>query len=88
MKANKKNVSIVEESDLGLYVWITAEGKIVADDSGNYFNIPARKNDLKQLEVLKNSVKDLGVYDGKPVFLAGHRRVTDEEFQYQKQKEV
>ena len=86
MKAKKKNVSIVEESDLGHYVWITAEGKIVADDSGNYFNIPARKNDLKQLEVLKNSVKDLGVYDGKPVFLAGHRRVTDEEFEYQKQR--
>ena len=30
--------------------------------------------------------KDLGIEGGRPVFLSGHRRVTDEEYEYQRQR--
>ena len=86
MKAKRKSLSIVEESDLGVYVWITEEGKIVADEHGNYFNIPSKKHDPKQLSNFRHAVKDLGIEGGRPVFLSGHRRVTDEEYEYQKQR--
>mgnify|MGYP003329864008 FL=1 len=86
MKAKRKSLSIVEESDLGVYVWITEDGKIVADEHGNYFNIPSKKHDPKQLSNFKHAVKDLGIEGGRPVFLSGHRRVTDEEYEYQRQR--
>lgn len=87
MKNNKMKMSIVEESDKGLYVWIMPDGSIVADDQGNYFNIPAFKNDQVQINNLKDALKnEFGITEGKPVFMSGYRRVTDEEYQYQKQR--
>lgn len=86
MQTNKMRRQIVEESDKGLYVWITEDGKIVADDDGNYLNIPSFKNDREQLKRLEDAAKHYGIDGGKPVFLSGHRRVTDEEYEYQRQR--
>ena len=75
-------MSIVEESDKGLYVWIMPDGSIVADDQGNYFNIPSFKNDQVQINNLKTALKDeFGITEGKAVFMSGYRRVTEEEYQ-------
>ena len=85
-KTPKMKVSVVEESPFGLYVWLTEDGAIVADDSGNYLNIEAMKGDERKIELLKNAAKEYGVEGGKPTFLSGYRRITDEEYTYQKQR--
>lgn len=79
-------VKIIEETDYGLYLWEMPDGSIVADDEKNYLNIPARRGDKEKLKLLKDAVRSFGIEEGRPVFLAGHRRVTDEEYEYQKQR--
>lgn len=86
MKNKKMKVSIVEESPFGLYVWFTEDGKIVADEDGNYLNIPAMKGDEKKIEILRLAAKDFGIEGGKAQFFSGYRRITDEEYEYQKQR--
>ena len=49
MKQKKMKVSIVEETPLGLYVWFTEDGKIVADEDGKISGVPGTV-----LEVYKN----------------------------------
>lgn len=82
----KMKVKVIEESPFGLYVWMTAGGEIVSDEDGNYLNIEAMKGDERKIEILRNVAKDFGVEGGKPMFLSGYRRVTDEEYEYQRQR--
>ena len=79
-------VKIIEETDYGLYLWEMPDGSIVADDDKNYLNIPARRGDKEKLKLLKDAVRSFGIEEGRPIFLSGHRRVTDEEYEYQKQR--
>jgi hypothetical protein len=85
-KTPKMKVTVVEESPYGLYVWLTKDGSIVTDDDGNYLNIEAMKGDERKIEILKNAARDLGVEEGKSQFLSGYRRVTEEEYEYQRQR--
>lgn len=82
----KMKVKVVEESMLGLYVWTTPEGAIVADEDGNYLNIQSVKGDERKIELLKEAARECGVEGGKAMFLSGYRRVTDEEYEYQRQR--
>lgn len=86
MARNKVNRQIVEESNKGLYVWVTDDGKVVADEDGNYLNVPSFKSDPLQMKNLEDAARNYGIEGGKPIFLSGHRRVTDEEYEYQKQR--
>ena len=89
-KNNKKmknmRATIVEESMLGLYVWITPDGKVVADEDGNYLNIEAMKGDQRKIDILREAAKEYGVDGGRAKFFAGFRRVSDEEYQKQMQR--
>lgn len=82
----KMKVSIVEESQFGLYVWVTEQGGVVMDEDGNYLNIPAMKGDQARIELLRQAAKDYGVDGGSPRFFSGYRRVTDEEREYQEKR--
>lgn len=82
----KPKVKIVEETDYGLYLWEMPDGSIVADDEKNFLNIPAQRGDREKIKILTDTVKSFGIHEGKPVFLSGHRRVTEEEYEYQKQR--
>ena len=82
----KMKVKVIEESPFGLYVWMTPAGQIIADEDGNYLNVEAMKGDERKIEILRNAAKDCGVEDGKPMFLSGYRRVSDEEYEYQRQR--
>ena len=86
MKKNKMKMSIVEESDKGLYVWIMPDGSIVMDEEGAYLSIVSMKGDIRQIKKLKDVAKYHGLEDGEPLFFAGHRPVTDEELQIQRQR--
>ena len=79
-------VKIVEETDYGLYIWEMPDGSIVADDEKNYLNIPARRGDKSKIQALTDAVRSYGINEGKAIFLSGHRRVTNEEYEYQKQR--
>lgn len=79
-------VKIVEETDYGLYIWEMPDGSIVSDDEKNYLNIPARRGDKSKIQALIDAVRSYGINEGKAIFLSGHRRVTDEEYEYQKQR--
>jgi hypothetical protein len=85
-KKPKMKMTIVEESTMGLYVWLTEDGQIVGDDDGNYLNIQSMKGDERNIEILRNTARDFGVEGGKPQFLSGYRRVTDEEYEWQKKR--
>ena len=83
-----KNIksSVVEETRLGVYVWEMPDGRWVGDDNGNYLSISSFKNDQKRIDALTQSVKSYGINEGKAKFLSGQRKITDEEYEEQKQR--
>jgi hypothetical protein len=85
MNIKKVNQSVVEETILGLYVW-EIDGKWVGDDDGNYLSITSKKGNRERIEMLRKAVSYYGVNKGEPKFLAGRRKIDDEEFQYQQQR--
>ena len=85
MDIKKINQSVVEETILGIYVW-EIDGKWVGDDDGNYLSITSKKGNRERIEMLRKAVSYYGVNKGEPKFLAGRRKINDEEFQYQQQR--
>lgn len=85
MKAKK--VQIVDEAAYGLYIWEMPNGQWVGDDDGNFLCIAAMRGDLKKINELTAAARHYGVMVGKPVFLSGHRKIDDEEFENQKMRQ-
>jgi hypothetical protein len=83
-----KNMKItpVEEVNYGLYIWHTADGKIVRDEEGNYLCIPATKGSVSKIKKLKEVAAHYGLGEGRAVWFSGHRQVTDDEYEMQKQR--
>ncbi len=79
-------MKIVEETDYGVYLWEMPDGRLVCDEDKNYLNIPGKKGDLSKIKQLSETAKSYGLEEGRAVFMSGHRRVTEEEYQYQKQR--
>jgi hypothetical protein len=77
--------SFVEETTLGIYVW-EIDGKWVGDDEGNFLSITSKKGNRQRIELLRKAVSHYGVNRGEPLFLAGRRKIDDEEFNHQKQR--
>lgn len=74
----------VQETRYGLYVWITDDGRIVADEDGNYMLIQSKEHDSVRIQKLRQAARAFGVPNGKPVFMPGARPVSDEEYQRQR----
>lgn len=81
-----KGIKVVEESEYGLYVWQMPDGKWVGDTDGNFMNIPARKGDLKAMSAISKAARYYGVEEGGPVFVSNRRRVTDDEYDHQRER--
>jgi hypothetical protein len=62
------------------------DGKLVSDEDGNFMCIYAIKGDVKKITELRNFAKSYGVEDGEPVWFSGHRPVSAEEYDNQKQR--
>lgn len=86
MKNRKMKVSVVEESLRGVYLWQTEDGALVADEDGNYLSIQSFKGDEQRIMLLKLAAIEHGVHGGKPLWMSGYRQVTDEEYEYQRQR--
>ena len=80
-------ITPVEEVSYGTYVWQTAEGKLVTDEDGNYMCIFSTKGNVAKIAELRRFAKEYGVEEGgEPVWFSGHRPVSDEEYENQKQR--
>jgi len=79
-------ITPVEEVNYGTYLWQMPDGKLVSDEDGNFMCIYAIKGDVKKITELRNFAKSYGVEDGEPVWFSGHRPVSAEEYDNQKQR--
>lgn len=79
-------ITPVEEVNYGTYLWQMPDGKLVSDEDGNFMCIYAIKGDVKKITELRNFAKSYGVEEGKPVWFSGHRPVSAEEYDNQKQR--
>lgn len=85
-KILRKNISEVSESNIGVYVWITAKG-LPAGDQGNVMCIASMRNDPSKIAQLTSAAKYYGVYDGGHAeFREGARPVSEEEYNAQVQR--
>ena len=86
MKLTTKSKRYVDEPDYGVYVWVTSEGKYVMDEDENFLSINSMRGDTAKMEKLKRAARECGVDDGFAKFNAGHRKVTDDEFEEMRQR--
>lgn len=70
----------------GVYLWQMPDGSFISDDKRNFLNIPSQKGDIAKISKLRQAVKSFGITDGEPIFFAGHRQVTDEEYEEQQSR--
>lgn len=78
---------VVEEVPYGMYVWLLPNGEVVTDEEGNVMNVFCMKNDLRAIAALTEAARGYGFPEGQPVWWAGKRRLTDEEFEEQLMRE-
>jgi hypothetical protein len=84
MDINKINSQVVEDvTRLGIYVWEMPDGRWIGDDDGNFLSVTSTKGNRSKVDALAREVRSYGIHDGKPKFLAGRRKIDDEEFEHQ-----
>lgn len=87
MDIKRTNVRVNNnETTLGIYVWEMPDGRWIGDDDGNFLSITSKHGNKDRIELLAKAVRSHGIYDGQPKFLAGRRKIDDEEFEYQNQR--
>ena len=80
MNDGETKLTVIEKNrNDGLYVWQLPDGAIVKDDQGNIMNIPARHGDIEAMSKITKAAAYYGFPDGKPKFMPGVRRISDEE---------
>lgn len=82
----KMKRTAVKQSTFGVYCWGMPDGKLVADENGDWLNIPAEKGDRVKMGIIRDVVLHYGIIVGEPVFMPGRRRITDQEFIEQKER--
>ena len=86
MDLSNMKYSVEEETTLGIYVWEMPDGRWIGDDEGNYLSVTSMKGNKAKIDALAREVSSFGIHEGRPLFLAGRRKIDDEEFQYQQQR--
>jgi hypothetical protein len=83
---SKMKVQQVEEVSYGLYLWQMPNGSVVTDEDGNYLNVAAMKGDVRKINALRQAAKSYSLEEGQPVWFSGHRQITDDEYNDQKER--
>lgn len=83
MVVKKNGVSIVSETNLGVYVWQLPNGDFVMDEDLNVLSIQAFRGDIAAMKKINAVAQNLGL-DGKPYFVEGARKISDTEFDEQR----
>lgn len=79
-------VTEIEETLYGVYVWMMPSGAIVTNENGDYLCVNATKGDVKRISSLRKVAEQYGLSDGHPMWMAGHRKIDDEEYAMQKSR--
>lgn len=79
-------ISVVKESPYGIYVWRMPDGAIVSDEDRNFLSIASVEGDRSSIAAITKAVRYYGITEGQPWFLSGYRKVTDEEYDRQKER--
>lgn len=84
----KARVTLVEPTGYawGIYVWKKSNGKWFTDGEGNILNIPSNKGDEAQIQKLREAAAHYGEPDGEPFFFGGMERISDDEYEEQKER--
>lgn len=83
LTSNKKSFVASKYDQIGIYVWQMADGKYVMDENRNVLSIASRFGDVSRISKLAAAARQCGLNEGKPAFLPGFRKVTDEEYENQ-----
>jgi hypothetical protein len=83
---SKMKVQQVEEVNYGLYLWQMPDGSIVMDEDKNYLNVAAMKGDVRKINALRQAAKSYGLEEGQPVWFSGHRQISEDEYNQQKER--
>ena len=86
MKMKTTGKKFIDEVEYGVYVWEMPDKRIVGDDAGHFLSIASMNGDLNKMSILRQAVAEFGITEGEPRFLSGHRKVSDEEYEQQKQR--
>lgn len=78
-------MKIIEDIPFGVYVLMVGD-KIVANEDDEYLSISAQKGDPKRIKELLDAAKSYGIEGARPVFLTGHRKIDQEEYERQRQR--
>ncbi len=70
--------------DIGIYVWVLPDGKYLMDEDGNTLSIASMYGDVIRMSRIAVAARSFGYNEGKPSFLPGYRKVSDEEYEHQK----
>lgn len=81
------NREAVEEVPYGMYVWQNPDGEIFSDGDGNVMNVFCLKSDRRAVQAIIEAARHYGAGEGKPLWLSGKRRITDEELEEQQMRE-
>jgi hypothetical protein len=79
-----KSKLIPSALEYGLYVWVTDDGKLVQDAEGHVMCIASLKDNKEKIAAITKAASHYGVPGGRPIFLPGQRKITDEEYEEQK----
>jgi|ERR1044072_108898 hypothetical protein len=79
---DKSKLSIVSETNVGIYVWRLPNGDFLAEGL-DVLSIEARRGDIQAMAAIGRAAKHYGFPEGTPVFQEGYRKITDEEFEIQ-----
>jgi hypothetical protein len=84
-----KRVQAIDEGfQYGVYTWEVG-GRPVVDEDLNYLVAPARRGDVRAIARLTEFVnKELGIYEGGPVFRGGTRPISQEEWEDQMARQL
>lgn len=83
---NLKKTEIIEDTNLGIYVWQMDDGRWIGDDSGNFLSVTSMKGNKANIEALAKAVRSFGIDTGQPLFLSNRRKIDDEEFEHQQMR--
>ena len=77
----KTRVQVIDEpfSNAGIYVWQLPTGKYFTDDDGNALSIESMRDDPAKIKELSDAARYYGQPEGKAVFFANVRKISDEE---------
>lgn len=79
-------ITQVEEVPYGVYVWQMPNGALVTNEDGDYLCIASTKGNLGKIKQLRDAAKYWGIEEGQPLWMSGHRPISQEEYEYQKQR--